>query len=139
MRQNIVTHIGTVTEVSGRPVRASFEPREACGDCQAKTLCESGRGRLITVEAEVAEGLDFQKGQRVNVCLDTRTASLSVMLAYVYPLLLLFAVMFGVMALTGSTDAGCLSALASVPVYYIILYMCRLKIKKKIKFAITEI
>lgn len=139
MRQDIVTHIGTVTEVDGRTVRASFAPREACGNCQAKALCESGKGRLITVEAEVPEGSVFEQGQQVNVCLDTRTATTSVMLAYVYPLILLFAVMFGVMAVTGNSDAGCLSALASVPIYYTILYICRRRIKKKIKFAITEI
>ena len=138
MRQDIVSHIGTVTQVTEGSVFASFNAGEACGSCQAKAICESGKGRLITVEAERGDN-EYVVGQKVNVTLDTHTASTSVMLAYVYPLIMLFAIMFGVMAITDNGDAGCLAALGSVPIYYTILYLCRRRIKKKIKFAITEI
>ena len=138
MQQDIVNHIGTVTQITDQSVFASFNAGEACGSCQAKAICESGKGRLITVEAERGDN-EYVVGQKVNVSLDTRTASTSVMIAYVYPLIMLFVIMFCVMAATGNGDAGCLAALGSLPIYYTILYLCRRRIKKKIKFAITEI
>ena len=139
MRQDIVSHIGTVTSVTENSVSASFNKGEACGNCNAKAICEGGKGRLITVEAERKNGSEFTVGQKVNVSLSAKTASQSVMLAYVYPLILLFAVMAIVIFATGNKDAGCLSALASIPIYYTLLYMFRKRVKKKIEFIITEI
>ena len=139
MRQDIVSHIGTVTNVTENSVSASFNQGEACGSCQAKAICEGGKGRLITVEVARKDGSEFTIGQKVNVSLSAKTASTSVMLAYVYPLILFFAVMAAVIVATGNQDAGCLSALATIPVYYTLLYMFRKRVKKKIEFIITEI
>ena len=139
MRQDIVSHIGTVTKVTEESVSASFNKGEACGNCHAKAICEGGKGQLITVEVARKEGSDFKPGQKVNVSLSAKAASKSVMLAYVYPLILLFAVMAAVIFTTGNQDAGCLAALATLPVYYTLLYMFRKRVNKKIEFAITEI
>ncbi|MCQ2975945.1 MAG: SoxR reducing system RseC family protein [Bacteroidales bacterium] len=139
MQKNIVSHIGTIVNVSSNKVSASFEVSEACGNCQAKTLCEKGKGKLITIEADKQLKEEYQIGERVNVCLSSKLATSSVLLAYVLPLVLLFLVMIMVIIISGNDDIGCLSGLAILPIYYFFLYLFREKLNNKFKFTITKI
>jgi hypothetical protein len=50
----------------------------------------------------------------------------------------MFAIMFGVIAATNNQDAGCLIALAVLPIYYTILYAMRNKLRRKFKFSIHK-
>ena len=135
MNHNSINHDGQVVEISDNKVVAEIFVSEACGTCQAKGLCHTN-GKRVRVEAEAAPGQEFQVGQKVKVAFTPTLAMSSVLLAYVLPLVLMFAVMFTLIAITGSQDVGCLCGLAVLPVYYTILYMLRHKLRRKFKFKI---
>ena len=136
MNHNSINHDGQVVEISDNKVVAEIMVSEACGTCQAKGLCHTN-GKRVRVEAEAKPGQEFQVGQKVKVAFTPTLAMSSVLLAYVLPLVLMFAVMFTLIATTGSQDVGCLCGLAVLPVYYTILYMLRHKLRRKFKFSIT--
>jgi sigma-E factor negative regulatory protein RseC len=136
MNHNSINHDGQVVEISDNKVVAEIMVSEACGTCQAKGLCHTN-GKRVRVEAEAEPGQEFQVGQKVKVAFTPTLAMSSVLLAYVLPLVLMFAVMFTLIAITGSQDVGCLCGLAVLPVYYTILYMLRHKLRRKFKFSIT--
>ena len=136
MNHNSINHDGQVVEISDNKVVAEIIVSEACGTCQAKGLCHTN-GKRVRVEAEAEPGQEFQVGQKVKVAFTPTLAMSSVLLAYVLPLVLMFAVMFTLIAITGSQDIGCVSGLAVLPVYYTILYMLRHKLRRKFKFSIT--
>ena len=136
MKHNSINHDGQVVEISDNKVVAEIMVSEACGTCQAKGLCHTN-GKRVRVEAEAEPGQEFQVGQKVKVAFTPTLAMSSVLLAYVLPLVLMFAVMFTLIASTGSQDVGCLCGLAVLPVYYTILYMLRHKLRRKFKFSIT--
>ncbi|MBQ2097968.1 MAG: SoxR reducing system RseC family protein [Bacteroidales bacterium] len=136
MNHNSINHDGQVVEISDNKVVAEIFVSEACGTCQAKGLCHTN-GKRVRVEAEAEPGQEFQVGQKVKVAFTPTLAMSSVLLAYVLPLVLMFAVMFTLIAITGSQDVGCLCGLAVLPVYYTILYMLRHKLRRKFKFSIT--
>ena len=136
MNHNSINHDGQVVEISDNKVVAEIYVSEACGTCQAKGLCHTN-GKRVRVEAEAEPGQEFQVGQKVKVAFTPTLAMSSVLLAYVLPLVLMFAVMFTLIAITGSQDVGCLCGLAVLPVYYTILYMLRHKLRRKFKFSIT--
>ena len=136
MNHNSINHDGQVVEISDNKVVAEIYVSEACGTCQAKGLCHTN-GKRVRVEAEAEPGQEFQVGQKVKVAFTPTLAMSSVLLAYVLPLVLMFAVMFTLIAITGSQDIGCVSGLAVLPVYYTILYMLRHKLRRKFKFSIT--
>ena len=136
MNHNSINHDGQVVEISDNKVVAEIFVSEACGTCQAKGLCHTN-GKRVRVEAEAEPGQEFQVGQKVKVAFTPTLAMSSVLLAYVLPLVLMFAVMFTLIATTGSQDVGCLCGLAVLPVYYTILYMLRHKLRRKFKFSIT--
>ena len=136
MNHDSINHDGQVVEISDNKVVAEILVSEACGTCQAKGLCHTN-GKRVRVEAEAKPGQEFQIGQKVKVAFTPTLAMSSVLLAYVLPLVLMFAVMFTLIAITGSQDVGCLCGLAVLPVYYTILYMLRHKLRRKFKFSIT--
>ena len=135
MNHDSINHDGQVVEISGSKVVAEILVSEACGTCQAKGLCHTN-GKRVRVEAEAEPGQEFKVGQQVRVSFTPTLAMSSVLLAYVLPLVLMFAVMFTLIAITGSQDMGCVSGLAVLPVYYTILYMLRHKLRRKFKFKI---
>ena len=135
MNHDSINHDGQVVEISDNKVVAEIIVSEACGTCQAKGLCHTN-GKRVRVEAEAEPGQDFKVGQQVKVAFTPTLAMSSVLLAYVLPLVLMFAVMFTLIATTGSQDLGCLCGLAVLPVYYTILYMLRHKLRRKFKFKI---
>ncbi len=135
MNHDSINHDGQVVEISGGKIVAEILVSEACGTCQAKGLCHTN-GKRVRVEAEAEPGQEFKVGQQVRVSFTPTLAMSSVLLAYVLPLVLMFAVMFTLIAITGSQDIGCVSGLAVLPVYYTILYMLRHKLRRKFKFKI---
>ena len=137
MNHDSINHDGQVVEISDNKVVAEILVSEACGTCQAKGLCHTN-GKKVRVEAEAEPGQDLKVGQQVKVSFTPTLALSSVLLAYVLPLVLMFAVMFSLIAITGNQDIGCVSGLAVLPIYYTLLYMMRHKLRRKFKFRVEE-
>lgn len=133
-----VRHSGKVVKISGNKITAEIIVSEACGSCQAKQMCFS-KGKAMTVEAQIGDNEEFEIGEEVNVAFKQKLAAAGVFLAYVFPMILFFAVMFLVIALTDSQDKGCILGLITLPVYFFILYKFRHKIKKTFQFKVEKI
>ena len=136
MSKDIINHDGKVVEITDNKVIAEILVSEACGTCQARGLCNT-QGKKVKIEADRRLDSSFALGDSVNVSMKSSLALSSVMFAYVLPLLLMFAAMFAVLSITGSQDAGGLAGLATLPIYYIVLYYCRGKLRRKYNFEIT--
>ena len=137
MEPDSISHDGQVVDISEGKVVAEIMVSEACGTCQAKGLCHTN-GKRMKIEAEAKPGQRFEVGQSVKVAFTPTLAMSGVLFAYVLPLVLMFAVMFALIAATGSQDIGCLCGLAVLPVYYVALYMMRGRLQRKFKFSIYE-
>ena len=132
-----INHSGKVLKVNENKVWAEILVSEACGSCQAKNMCFS-KGKAMTIEAQKTENQEFKIGEEVNVNFEQHLATTSVFLAYVLPLIIFFVVMFSVIAITDSQDMGCLSALATIPLYYIMLYTFRNRLRNTFKFKVDK-
>ncbi len=138
MSKDIINHDGTVVEITDTKVIAEILVSEACGTCQAKGLCHT-QGKKVSIEAPRPSGSDIAVGDSVYVSMKSSLATISVILAYVAPLLLMFVVMFSLIALTGSQDVGCVAGLAVLPLYYIVLYMMRDKLRRNFSFEVSKL
>lgn len=136
MTKDRINHDGQVVEITDTKVIAEIMVSEACGTCQAKGLCHT-QGKRVRVEAPRHSDEDVAVGDSVNVSMTQSLAMSSVLLAYVAPLLLMFAVMFSLIAVTGSQDTGCLIGLATLPIYYIVLYAMRNRLRRNFNFEIS--
>lgn len=131
-------HRGVVESVEGNIVTVSVERESACAGCHAKGICGvDGEKRLIRVESEYAS--TFERGERVLVALlHTSMGFSSIIWGYILPLVVMLATLFGVKAAGGEDGIAAVTSLGSVVIYYVVLYVLRHTIEKKIKFTIIK-
>ncbi len=137
MSKDTINHDGVVVEITDTKVIAEILVSEACGTCQAKGLCHT-QGKKVNIEAPRPSDSDIAVGDSVFVSMKSSLAMSSVILAYVAPLALMFVVMFSLIAATGSQDAGCIAGLAVLPLYYIVLYMMRDRLRRNFSFEVSK-
>lgn len=137
MRESL-QHRGIVESVEGRVVTVSVDRESACDGCHAKGICgSSGEKRLIAVETEYAA--TFERGERVVVALlSQRMGFSSVIWGYVLPLVVMLALLFGIKAAGGTDGIAAIASLSGVALYYVVLYVLRQTIERKIKFTIIK-
>ena len=137
MRESL-QHRGIVESVEGRVVTVSVDLESACAGCHAKGICgSSGEKRLIAVETEYAA--TFERGERVVVALlSQRMGFSSVIWGYVLPLVVMLALLFGIKAAGGTDGIAAIASLGGVALYYVVLYVLRQTIERKIKFTIIK-
>jgi sigma-E factor negative regulatory protein RseC len=137
MRESL-QHRGVVESVEGNIVTVSVERESACAGCHAKGICGvDGQRRLIRVESEYAS--TFERGERVLVALlHTSMGFSSIIWGYILPLVVMLATLFGVKAAGGEDGIAAIASLGSVVICYVVLYILRHTIEKKIKFTIIK-
>ena len=133
-----IEHRGTVDRIVGDIVMVKVERQTACAACHAKALCgEKGEERIIEARAHNAH--DYVVGERVIVALESRSMGfMSVVWAYLFPLILLLIVLFSANALGVGDGPAALASLVATAVYYVVLYAIRRYIDRKIKFTIIK-
>ena len=137
MRESL-QHRGVVESVEGNIVTVSVERESACAGCHAKGICGAdGEKRLIKVESEYAS--TFERGERVLVALlHTSMGFSSIIWGYILPLVVMLATLFGVKVAGGEDGIAAIASLGSVVICYVVLYVLRHTIEKKIKFTIIK-
>ena len=131
-------HRGVVESVEGNIVTVSVERESACAGCHAKNICGTdGQKRLIKVESEYAS--TFERGERVLVALlHTSMGFSSIIWGYILPLVVMLATLFGVKVAGGEDGIAAIASLGSVVICYVVLYILRHTIERKIKFTIIK-
>ena len=133
-----IHHKGVVERTEQGRVFVRVEKESACAGCHAKGLCgESGSERIIEVRTPYAE--EYATGDRVVVALERGSmGAMSVVWAYVLPLVVLLVVLFGAHGLGFSDGVSALASIVSVALYYVVLRVARGYFDRKIKFTIIK-
>ncbi len=131
-----ITHEGRVIKVEGRKVTVCFIQSSACSGCHAKGICSSQDQAEKIVVAD-SEGVEYSEGEKVNIIVSNEMAWSAVVLAFMVPLVLAFIALFVTVPLAGEMMA-CLVTLAVLAVYYVILFLQRDKLNRKVAFTIAR-
>jgi sigma-E factor negative regulatory protein RseC len=133
-----IEHRGTIDRIEGDVIMVKVEKQTACAGCHAKGLCgEKGEERIIKVRTPNTE--DFKLNDRVIVALERGSMGImSVVWAYLLPLVVLLAVLFMAKALGLGDGPAATASLIATATYYILLYVLRRVIERKIKFTIIK-
>lgn len=136
MASAIISHKGIVSHLSDDGLIVEVPAQTACQGCHAAQVCSSGTGvRQIRIEKFTGR---FRIGQRVSLTIHRDLGRKAVLLAYVFPLFILFPVLIAGQKWLGSEEASALVALLSVALYYGALYLFRFRIAKTIRIDIQE-
>ncbi len=132
------SHSGTILAVEQDFVRVGFETKGACGGCAARAKCGMVDASSREVEIPTYGGDVYQVGQEVNIAISYQMGVVSVVFAYIVPLILLITVLASASALRISDGVAALASLIGVGLYYVGVYIFRNKLEKQIKFTIEK-
>ncbi|MBR6716680.1 MAG: SoxR reducing system RseC family protein [Prevotella sp.] len=133
---NNIKHAGIIESVESGHVRVRILQASACGACVVSSHCHASGAKEKLIDVYETPTNTRKKGDQVTVVASTKTGARAVALGFGVPFLLLLAVLFTTMGLTGSEPIAALAALASLIPYYIGLYVCKDKISGKLSFWI---
>ncbi len=132
------SHSGKIIAIEGNQAKINFEAQGACGGCSARSKCgmvdSSTREVIVTLD----RGATYNVGDQVYVAISYQMGIFSVFMAYILPLILLIAVLAGAVAMEINEGVAALISLATVAIYFGIIYLFRSKLDKQIKFTIEK-
>lgn len=133
-----IKHCGVVDEIEGDRVKVRIVQSSACASCKVASHCNASENKEKIVEVFVGDTSRYAVGDDVLVVASQRMGTFAVVLSSVVPLFIIVAVLACVLAVTGSEPVAALSSIAALAPYYLILYMCRDKIRARLSFKIEQ-
>ena len=114
--------------------------RSACGACKARQACGMAEAQEKIVVVPTSEAAGYCCGEAVRVGVRRKAGRIAVLLAYGGALVVLLAALILATIVCGASDGvGLVAALASVVLYYLLLWVFRRRIEHTIQFTITKI
>ena len=135
MSKNI-THEGVVVKIDRQDVHVLIVQHSACAGCHAKGACTASDSKDKIIVAK-NRGEVFQIGERVLLVGSNSMAWSALAYAFILPLILSIALLFVVSGIV-SEAMSCLFVLASLAIYYFILFLFRSKLETKFVFYIEK-
>ena len=135
-----IRHQGIVENINGTHLQVRIVQTSACASCSIKGHCSSAdtKEKLIDV---IDESSSYQPGDRVWVVGELSMGVMAVLLAFVFPFLVLIFSLFAFMAMwhdelvSALCWFGALLVALLIPYYYI-LWLNKSRLGKKFSFSI---
>ena len=125
--------------VEGQRVTVRFVQLSACSACHAKALCSGGSSESAEkVVVANSYGVPYQVGDDVRVIVGDGLAWSAVVIAFVVPLVLALACLFGVVGASGSEMVGCVATLGLLAVYYFVVWLLRARLERRVEFTLEH-
>lgn len=131
---NRVTHEGVISKIDGTKITVQFVQQSACADCHAKMLCTAGDTKQRSIVAD-SFGVSYSVGEQVTVEVTNQLAWTAMFYAFGLPTILALIVLFPAINLFGEMFA-CAVELAALALYYVIFYLFREKLDRKVVFVL---
>ncbi|MBS2213637.1 SoxR reducing system RseC family protein [Carboxylicivirga mesophila] len=132
-----IEHEGIVTEVSPHLIKVRIVNESACASCHAKGSCTAADLQDKIIDVYQSES-NVQIGQKVMILGKKSLAPKAVLLAYIYPILIILAVLVTVFYLTADELLAGGMALAALVPYYLVIYLLKDKLKRTFSFTIKH-
>jgi Positive regulator of sigma E activity len=132
-----IEHEGIIAHIEGQHIQVKIVSKSACSECHAKGACSAAdlQDKIIDIYQE-ANGM--KPGDKVMISGEKRNAKQAVLLAYVYPMVVVLAVLAIVFQLTDNELSAGVAALASLVPYYLVISLFKNKLKNTFSFQIKH-
>ncbi len=128
-----------VKKITSSAVYVEMTIHSACSGCHAKTVCLASERKQETFPVEVANPAQFEIGETISIQMHKSVGHQAVLMAYVYPVVVLMTFLLSVYAITSNELLSIGAAFAATAIYFIILKLSQKKIEEKITFTISKI
>jgi sigma-E factor negative regulatory protein RseC len=133
----MIEHEGIIDHIDGDVAHVKIDNVSACASCHAKGACGAADQEEKFLDVPL-HSTTYRQGDTVFVQIAQHLGFRAVALGYVYPFLVLMAVLIGLLA-AGMEElrAGVFALLSIIP-YYLVLYMFRDRLSKSFTFSIKK-
>lgn len=135
--ENLVKHEGVVSKVSKNSITVSLKGNLHCEACNAKSACGVSDSDSKEIEIETPSQT-LELNENVEVFLKKDLGLKAVFWAYVFPFILLFAVLLVASTLFDEWIAGLLAIGVLIP-YYLLLHVLKSSFKNAFKVSVSKI
>ncbi len=125
-----------MTKITDDEMEIKIISQSACAACHAKSACGMGEQAEKILTVPRPKGQEFHLFQKVNVVMKVGQGNKAAVLAYLIPILLLLAVLFVCLGLGLNDGLSALISIVALIPYYIVLYLCRDKLRKQFEYII---
>lgn len=132
-----VEHIGVVESVSEKTICVDIVSTSACGACHAKGACSAADQQQKKVYISNI-GQNVAVGETVNLVMKVSTGLKSVLYAYILPAIILIVGLWSYSIAVKSEGLSALLTLATIAIYYLLLYLLRGKLEKSFVMKIEK-
>lgn len=132
-----IEHSGIVEKIDGGHVVVKIMQTSACATCKAKSFCASNENKEKRVDVNNCSS-SLNIGDEVVVCASASMGWQAIALAFVVPLVVMVAAVVVTLAITDNEPMAALVGIASLVPYYLLLYMFRNKLTRKMTFWIEK-
>jgi len=136
--QSDIEHIGVVTMVTDTLVRVRIVQNSACSACHAKGSCSAADSAEKDIDV-LPGNLHLQVGQQVILAGRSILGLQAASIAYLLPVIILFATLFIVFNYTHSEGIAAIASLGSMVPFYVVLSLFKNRLAKKFTFFIKQI
>lgn len=134
----IIRHKGRVVEITPEITTVEILSESACTACHAKGLCGLGESKTKLVDVRTSPFGTYGVGDEVSVELKATMGQKAVFVGYGIPLVIMLAVLLILLECgAGELTAG-LSAIGSVALYYLVVWIFRNRLRNEYVFNITN-
>lgn len=130
-----ISHKGVIKEISDKRILVEILSESACSGCHAKGFCSVADRKEKDIEIHPSAG-QFHIGQMVAVTVKASQGFRALAIGYLFPFILLTAILSVTLSLTGNEGVSGLMAVLSLVPYYFGVYLFRNKLKKRFDFGI---
>ena len=136
--RNLIDHEGTIDRIKDGVAHVKINSESACAACHAKGVCGAADQEEKYLDIPLQEA-SYEQGENVRVQVARHLGFKAVALGYVYPFMLLMAVLIIlILSGLGEMKAGTIALLSLAP-YYLLLYAFRHRIESTFTFSIKKI
>ena len=136
---NSIRHSGVVESAVDGCVRVRIVQTSACASCKIASHCNAFEQKEKVIDVFDSQASEvYKRGDNVVVMISQRVGMNAVLVGFVLPFLVLVLALFITLNITGKESLAALISLCALLPYYLCVYFCRRRLRKKLSFTIEN-
>jgi len=139
MSNSVICHQGVIKEIKEHVLFVEVERLAACASCHAKSVCLAFSKKDEIIPVPTNEPDTFQVGERVQVNLKQSLGTKAVVIAYLFPFLVLTLGLFVTYYFTKNELLSIGIAFVATTLYFLFIKKMDKKLQKQFSFFASKI
>ncbi len=136
---DIISHLGIVDSISSGVVHVRITQSSACSSCKIASACSSAESKEKIIDVECINTDVFSIGQEVEVIAAAGVGFKAVLVAFIIPAIIIFAMVAWMINIGYSETMAALAGIGVVAIYYIGVHLLDKRLSKELTFTVKPL